>query len=259
MSRDGEEANGHRDPLLERKLQRALDSGNLVWVVGDIHGHYSTLENLLEKIDLQEGDMLVSLGDLIDRGPDSASVLRMFRDHESLFSIRGNHEDMMLRCLSRRRNKDCKSWLKYGGIETLESFEVTPEKRDLLSVEWCEFLSRLPTEVILDRHRLVHAGLNPLKKLENQTNNDRLWSRNIFESSTAPDPLRQVVVGHTPTQEIEGHEASTPWYSKFTVNENQPAIVALDTGICLDQELVPTLTAMCLSSGRLVQIEKNVS
>ena len=253
MSRDGVEAIGHRDLLLERKLQRALDLGNSVWAVGDIHGHFSTFENLLEKIDLQEGDKLVSLGDLIDRGPDSASVLRTFRDQESLFTVRGNHEDMMLRCLSRRRNKDCKSWLKYGGMETLESFEVTPDNRDLLSIEWCEFLSMLPTEILLDRHRLIHAGLNPLKKLEDQTNNDRVWSRTIFEFENAPDPDRQILVGHTPVQEIEGHEKNTPWKSIHKTSEGYSSVIAIDTGVCLEKQYEPALTAYCLNSNEIIQ------
>ncbi len=254
MSEHKVEAPQHRDLLLERKLQRTIDSGNSVWVIGDIHGHYSTFLKLLEKIDLQEEDKLVSLGDLIDRGPDSASVLRNFRDHESLFTIRGNHEDMMLKCLSRKRNKDCKSWLKYGGIETLDSFGLSLENRDLLSDEWCEFLTRCPTEIVLDSYRLIHAGVNPLKKLDDQTNNDRLWSRDIFQFENAPDPDRQILVGHTPTQEIEGHGKNTPWKSRHKNSEGKTSVIAIDTGICLPQNDKPTLTAINLKSGEIIQV-----
>ena len=162
----------------------------------------------------------------------------------------------MLRCLCKQKKKACKSWLKYGGLETLKSFGVDPEDKSILTDEWCDFLSNAPTEIVLQNHRLLHAGINPSKPLENQIDNDRLWSRNIFEFSTAPDPERQVIVGHTPTQEIEGHNDSTPWYSDFTINENQPAIVAIDTGICLNEQQGPTLTGLCLSSGKVARVER---
>ena len=246
----------HRDFELEKSLQNTIDSGYSVWVIGDVHGHISSLNSLLSKLELSEYDQLVSLGDLIDRGPDSAGVMRLFQSNSNYHFIRGNHEDLMLRCLCKQKKKACKSWLKYGGLETLKSFGVKPEDKSILSDEWCDFLSNAPSEIILQNHRLLHAGINPTKLLENQIDNDRLWSRNIFEFSTAPDPERQVIVGHTPTQEIEGHNDSTPWYSDFVINENQPAIVAIDTGICLDEGQQPTLTALCLSSGKLARVER---
>ncbi|SVD11204.1 uncharacterized protein METZ01_LOCUS364058, partial [marine metagenome] len=86
----------HRDEGLERVLQQALDDGNSVWVVGDVHGHLETFRALVGRLDLSEGsqptyqknnpreywpdpsrDHVVCLGDLIDRGPDSLGVLRL--------------------------------------------------------------------------------------------------------------------------------------------------------------------------------------
>ncbi len=246
----------HRDVILERSLQETLNSGGNVWVLGDVHGHYSTLVRLISELDLQENDKLVSLGDLIDRGPNSASVLQLFRDNQSYHLIRGNHEDMMLKCLFRGKNKDCKSWLKYGGLETLESFGLKPERKTALVDDWCDFLSNSPSEVILEKYRFIHAGINPMRSLYEQTENDRLWSRNIFEFNTAPDPKRQVFVGHTPTQEIEGHRSAKPWRSEFKTQDERAAIIALDTGISLETTQHPKLTAICINSGKVVQIEK---
>ena len=67
----------HRDEGLERTLQQALDGGNSVWAVGDVHGHRKTLEALVGKLELSDGDHVICLGDLIDRGPDSLGVLRL--------------------------------------------------------------------------------------------------------------------------------------------------------------------------------------
>ena len=114
--------NDHRDLELEATLQEAIDLGNCVWVVGDIHGHIKTLEELISQIDLQNGHKLVSLGDMIDRGPDSASVLELFRGNPSFHAIKGNHEQMMHKSISIGKNRHWKSWLKFGGVETLISF-----------------------------------------------------------------------------------------------------------------------------------------
>ena len=249
----------HRDRNLEKTLQETLNSGGLVWVLGDVHGHFSTLETLISKLGLLENDKLVSLGDLIDRGPNSAAVLRLFRDNPIFHFIRGNHEDLMLKCLFRGKNKDCKSWLKYGGLETLESFGLNPESKETLADDWCDFLSNSPSEIFLEKHRLVHAGINPLRSLDEQTENDRLWSRNIFEFNTAPDPKRQKFVGHTPTQEIDEHRSAQPWYSGFTTQDDRPAIIALDTGVSLEKARQPTLTAMCINSGKVVQVKRGFS
>jgi len=87
----------HRDLGLEMKLQYAMDNGMGVWVLGEIHGHIDTLKELISRINLEDGDQLVSLGDMIDRGPDSASVLGMFRENPSFHAVKGNHEQLMHR------------------------------------------------------------------------------------------------------------------------------------------------------------------
>ena len=57
----------HRDKELEDHIHEAIDKGNKVWVVGDIHGYRSTLEALVPRLDLQENDILICLGDMVDR------------------------------------------------------------------------------------------------------------------------------------------------------------------------------------------------
>ena len=85
-----------RDNELERELQNLMDCGGSVWVIGDVHGYFGTLEALLQKLELEEGDAVVMLGDLIDRGPESAKIVRHVRRTGRLHSIRGNHEQMMI-------------------------------------------------------------------------------------------------------------------------------------------------------------------
>jgi serine/threonine protein phosphatase 1 len=99
------------------------------FVVGDVHGRCSQLEKLVEMLPRQDGDTLVFLGDLIDRGPDAPGcvdkVLHLHRDDpENVFSLRGNHEQMMLDFI----DEGAGLWLTpvTGGEHTYEQYTETP-------------------------------------------------------------------------------------------------------------------------------------
>ena len=85
-----------RDPELELSLQHALNSGNNVWVIGDIHGFGETLRILVDKLNIQGGDFVVLLGDLIDRGPNSYDVVQFVKTSNNIVTVKGNHEKMMI-------------------------------------------------------------------------------------------------------------------------------------------------------------------
>jgi serine/threonine protein phosphatase 1 len=61
-------------------------------IIGDIHGCWSELQELLDKADLANGDQVIALGDFVDRGPDSPRVLNFFRKQPNTRAIQGNHE-----------------------------------------------------------------------------------------------------------------------------------------------------------------------
>jgi len=72
------------------------------FVVGDIHGHFKLLASLLEKVNFNtQQDRLFCVGDLIDRGPDSIDVLKWLSE-PWFYGVRGNHEQMLIDCLSGR-------------------------------------------------------------------------------------------------------------------------------------------------------------
>ncbi len=265
-----------RDHELESELQCAMDSGHRVWVVGDIHGYLETFEALVDKLDLSEGDHVLCLGDLIDRGPGSRGVLEMVSNHPRMHSIRGNHEESMrLSLCPKHKGKMMKSWLKYGGVETLQSFSDDPDEQIEIAREWLPFVESLPTELILNGHRIVHAGydLSPVwkgrilidKTLEDQTNQDRMWSRTIFTATSPPDPERQVIVGHTTVQalsrDIDGFWISELekmildcgiWASDILLEDGRPSVLGIDTGVYLSAEEEPRLTAFELLSGEVI-------
>ena len=86
---------GHRDLDLESKLQSAIDHGRSIWVIGDVHGYVRNLEVLLVKLQLVSDDVVLLLGDLTDKGPDSKSVIDLVSTTTNFYAIRGNHEEMM--------------------------------------------------------------------------------------------------------------------------------------------------------------------
>ena len=69
-----------RSRHLEKVLQKNLNSGNKVWVVGAIHGYKETLICLMNKLNLGLNDIVICLGDMIDRGPDSVGVVKLFME-----------------------------------------------------------------------------------------------------------------------------------------------------------------------------------
>src|SRR5205085_10964531 len=93
--------------------------------IGDVHGCFTALETLLAVLELREDDLLVALGDYVDRGPDTRRVLdrlvELF-DAGKLIPLRGNHELMMMR--ARDSVAEEKFWRNYGGDDALESYST---------------------------------------------------------------------------------------------------------------------------------------
>ena len=115
-----------RDFQLEANLQTALDSGHNVWVIGDVHGFNLTLRELVDKLELVQGDFVVILGDLIDRGPNSFDVVQFVKNSKNLASLKGNHEKMMIDLLTtaglESPDYHLMNWLRVGGLSTVTSY-----------------------------------------------------------------------------------------------------------------------------------------
>src|SRR5262245_50312650 len=96
--------------------------------IGDIHGCLSALDALLDEVDPQHGDLVVALGDYVDRGPDSKGVLDRLIALEArcrCVALRGNHDVMMM--AGREDREQFREWLNYGGKQTLESYRLKEE------------------------------------------------------------------------------------------------------------------------------------
>ena len=147
--------------------------------IGDIHGCRTALDHLLAFVDPLPGEILIALGDYVDRGPDSKGVIeKLIELHVAgqLIPLRGNHEMMMLWCLTGGRD-DIRFWLECGGVETLHSYKPTgyPTHEDVPASHW-HFLKHVCTDWYeTDTHVFVHANLHPERPLNQQTTEHLHW------------------------------------------------------------------------------------
>lgn len=197
-----------------------LPTGLRVYAVGDIHGMAGLLEATFARID---ADMAASpsetateiyLGDFVDRGPDSAGVIRLLMARSlvrDVVCIAGNHEIYLLQSL--KDTAALTRWLGIGGRETLMSYGVSPMRDsdvNLTQAEWDRRFSaaeRAFFGTMRLRHQIgsflfVHAGIRPGVPVEDQTVEDLTLIRDEFLLAPRNDGLI-VVHGHTPVAEVD--------------------------------------------------------
>ena len=245
-----------RDFELEKNLQSTIDNGHSIWVIGDIHGYNETFDALIKKLNINEKDIILCLGDLIDKGPGSLEVLKKVSGSSQIFSIRGNHEEMMRLSVSPKHGRMMKSWLKYGGLITLESFSKDETNQVEEARKWLSFIENLPTEIVLDKYRIVHAGYDDSESLEDQNNQQKIWGRTIFHTKQTLDPDRQIIVGHTPVQTLNRLGKEEIWASEINLVDGRSSVLCIDTGVFLETKLYPRLTALNLTNGQTISQER---
>lgn len=193
-----------------------------LYVIGDIHGRLDLLERAIAAIrrdveDVGADGLTVTLGDYIDRGPESRGVIDRLAHNPfptPYVALKGNHEDMLQGFLEMPELGP--HWRKQGGGETLSSYGIAP-RRSLLGKADCEaadalraamppahrrFFDGLAMSFVHGRYFLCHAGVRPGVPLTAQSEEDLLWIRDEFLRSTA-DFGKIVVHGHTPVPEPE--------------------------------------------------------
>ena len=193
------------------------------YVIGDIHGRSDLLDQVVEEIkrDLERSPvaegLTVTLGDYVDRGPDSRGVLdRLARNPfpTRYIALKGNHEALFEAFL--RDPTVASQWRRWGGLETLHSYgvpvaqvmvgkgfeEASNALRQSVPQEHFRFLGSLRFSLSLGDYFLCHAGVRPGVPLEHQQPEDLLWIREEFLNSRMSFG-KVVVHGHTPTASPE--------------------------------------------------------
>jgi hypothetical protein len=201
-------------------------------VVGDIHGCYDELVELLEQCAFSQDDRVVAVGDLITKGPKDREVLHLFMTDPRFRTVIGNH-DLALR----QKWSGVKVPLKSAQKKTHK--ELKPEKEIYAS-----FFNNVPFTIDLGTHMVVHAGLRPNVALYAQTTSDMTEMRTL---------------GKKP----EKHDG-TPWYDvydgeKIVLFGHWPApeprrgkrAIGLDTGCVYGYNL----TAYIIEEDRFVSVK----
>jgi len=165
-------------------------------IIGDVHGHYEGLMTLMEAIAPGINDQVYFLGDLIDRGPDSAKVVSFVKDN-GYNCLLGNHEQLLLDSFpgGRAFSPALQAWLYSGGRATVASYGDAG-----ILLEHVNWMKTLPIYLDLGDLWLVHAGVHPNLPLESQSSQEFCWIRDEFHSTERPyfaDKL--IITGHTIT------------------------------------------------------------
>lgn len=165
--------------------------------IGDIHGCATALAALLGAIDPGPGDEVITLGDHIDRGPDTRGVLEQLLTLAGrcrLVPLLGNHEEMFLAALA--GHADFQYWLRFGGEETLASYGGSGGTA-VMTGPHIEFLKSCREFYETTAHIFVHANYDPDLPMNRQSTGILLW-KPLHPRRTAPHcSAKTVVLGHT--------------------------------------------------------------
>lgn len=213
------------------------------FAIGDVHGCAKALRALIDQIQPTAEDIIVPLGDYVDRGPDSRAVLDQLIELEKrcqLFPLLGNHELMMLSALESLDS--LRFWLHCGGAATLESYGG--DVADIPEAH-VSFIRSCRNYYETDTHFFLHANYDPQLPLDEQPERLLFWEHLVFyDNGMHTIPSRHftgkiAIVGHTPQENGE--------------------ILDLGDVVCIDTFCVGSgcLTAMELPSGRLCQTDKD--
>lgn len=199
--------------------------GRVGFAIGDVHGRADLLQAMITFLEERAQDeareggepIVVFLGDYVDRGPQSATVVDMLlKGHPRGFErhyLKGNHEQSMLAFLEQPLAN--RAWVRHGGSETCMAYGIQPPPSlNPTDEDWTncaeqlkrrippthlEFLNRLERYAVFGDYAFVHAGVDAAKSLENQTDTDLFWSRLKFLNNKRRFSHR-VVHGHTPAE-----------------------------------------------------------
>ena len=199
-----------------------------LFAIGDIHGCLSQLTSLhknilsYDKFDPKK-DLLVYLGDYIDRGRNSKGVInqiiKLKNNKIRTVNLLGNHDEFMVDFLF-NKNNNIKNWLNFGadatfrsyGIEIVEFIKDGFEENIInklretvlkkIDKSHLDFFENLEMSFSTEKYLFVHAGIDPQKKLSDQTKKDYLWSRSdeFFDKEFRAEKI--IVHGHTPVENI---------------------------------------------------------
>lgn len=200
----------------------AVPHGRRYYAVGDVHGRRDLFEAMIAAIEDDDRatgkarTTVVLLGDLVDRGPDSAGVVEralQWQSEREVVLLAGNHEEMFLDGFE--DEGVLRHFLRHGGRQTILSYGLPRDRYDAATLPE---LQRLMAQIVPQAHRdflgsardyleagdylFVHAGIVPDVPLDQQQSHHFRWIREPFLDHAAPHE-RMIVHGHTITEDVD--------------------------------------------------------
>jgi diadenosine tetraphosphatase ApaH/serine/threonine PP2A family protein phosphatase len=201
-------------------------------IIGDIHGCYEELRNLLEKVELGTGDRVVAVGDLLVKGEKNRAVLDLFMSDERFSSVIGNHDRAILRY-----------WT--GETATLKKKqEKAAAELEAGRKRYAAYLEALPSQIDLGSHLVVHAGVRPGVPLKAQSIEDLTELRTLGHDRTSREGIPWYEVYDGDKIVLFGHWPASP-------PRRGPRAIGLDTGCVYGYDL----TAYIIESDEFVSVK----
>ena len=202
----------------------AVPDGERIYAIGDVHGCLAEFDALLDLIRRDDSQrppahsVLVLLGDLVDRGPDSAGVMDRVIDllagDSDIHVIGGNHEEVFAKAAT-GNVEALRFFTQIGGRETILSYGMDIDEYDrsnymqlaarlaeLVPPEHMALLDRTEDMVSIGDYAFVHAGIRPGVALDAQRPADLRWIRSPFLESDR-DHGKVIVHGHSISENVE--------------------------------------------------------
>ena len=194
--------------------------------IGDVHGCFDKLMSLWKKLEVTDNDLVIFLGDYVDRGAQVAETLKWILEQskkENFIFLSGNHEYMLLDVFHKRMNRI--TWFFNGGQTTIRGLrELKSEDKNFIE-RFLTFLENLPLSYSIkiggQTFFFCHAGVDFNQPLEEQPADFLLWAREEFFDVYEGDAL--IISGHNPVQAFE----------KFGVADNPRPVKLPDRNILL--------------------------
>lgn len=211
----------------------------MTYCVSDIHADFRLFMRLLDEIKFSDGDVLISCGDIIDKGRDSVRLLKFIKNMPNARCINGNHEYAFLkyyRGLMRQSPDDFSLVLK-------KLREYFPYDGSLLDWELVDWVDNLPYYIEEKDFVCAHAGV-PLDEkqrvlaLEKATCEQLVYDRTFKDPAVEVRESKCVLFGHTPTSYLLDGESKIIAYRRREAPKNSYTIgdyykIHLDTGTWL--------------------------
>lgn len=164
-------------------------------VIGDIHGCHRALQTMLDVVQPTADELVVTLGDYVDRGPDSKAVidtLLEFKKTHNLIHLMGNHEIQMIRAMKASHHRERFLSGLCGGMDTLQSYGCSLQ--EIPEDHWA-FIKSAGLYHELEHHILVHAGLEANAPVNEQDRETYYYQR--FHCQKAHISGKTIICGHS--------------------------------------------------------------